>query len=425
MRHSGASGNGPLFVRAREGWRLRGRLIFYAHAKFGLFLRLLLIHLLLLHARSAAAQLSLESEPVRPSEPEPPRLRWTPSLDVTYEYDDNILLRSVLRESDFITRVRPGLGLLVDQEQVKWVTGFRAEFAFYRDHPELSTWNRSQNVDTRLTLRPSGVWTFEFGDSFVHSIDPTEQVDLLFRRTEFYANTLDLKGIYRFSPRLTLNLEAINRITQFKDSALIDVSEDELGAGLSYRLTPLDTVSPEYRYRDFSFENRGHTEAHSVSLKEEHRFTETLTAHGMAGVIAIVDRGTTQSEPLLGLGVEQRYSAMAVFRADYLRDVSIVGGLSGTFITHSFSGSATFHVTQWFDSILGASWSLQQPILSSRSDLDTLWLRIEEQVRITSWLKGVANYSYRRQNFHAAGVRDIYDNRAFIGLTAFTTYPPQ
>ena len=423
MRSSDASGKGPLFFQPREVRSLCVRSVLSSQAAFALFLRLLLIHLVLLKAGPAAAQLSLESDPVRHSEPEPPRFHVTPSLEVRYEYDDNILLRSVFRESDYITRVRPGIELLVEQERVKWVTDVKAEFAFYRNNPDLSTWNRYQNVDTHLTLRPSSLWTFEFGETFTHSIDPAEQLVLLFRRTYFYTNVLDLKAGYRFSPRLTLEGEAINRVTQFEDHTLIDVSEDEIRGGASYRLTPLDMVSPLYQYRNFSFENRGHTEAHTVSLKEEHRFTETLTGTGALGVIAIVDRGTTDNELLLGVGAEQKYSATVVFRADFLRDVGIVGGIAGTFISNTLSGSATFHLTQWFDSILGASWALQQPILSNGSDLDTLGLRIEEQIKITSWLKGVANYSYYRQNFHGAA-RDIYDNRIFVGLTAFTTYPP-
>lgn len=424
MRASGASGNGPLFSRSRGAWGFFVRLVLSFSARFHFFLGLLLIHWVLLKAGPVAAQLSLESEPVTPSDPEPPRLHFTPSLTAVYEYDDNILLRAVLRESDFITLVTPGFNLLVEQERVKWVTDLKVEFAFYRDHPELSTWDRYQNLSTLLTLRPSNVWTFEFGDVFTHSNDPTRQLDLLLRRAEYYTNILDLKGSYRISPRLTLDAEAVDRITDFRDPLLVDVNEDDLGGGFSYRLTPLDTISAKYQYRNFEFENRGHTETHTVSGKEQHRFTETLTAEGTLGVIGIVDRGTTLNYLLIGAGIEQRYSATAVFRADFLRDVSVVGGLSGTFITNTLSGSVTFHVTQRFDSILAGSWSLQQPVILTRSDIDTLGLRIEEQIRITSWLKGVANYSYFRQNFHDEGVRDIYNNRVFIGLTAYTTYPP-
>lgn len=423
MRSANPSGNEPLFVHSRGAWRLCGRLIF-SRAALVLFLRLFSLPIFFLQADPVAAQLSLESDPIPPSDPEPPRLRFTPSLEVTYEYDDNILLRAVNRISDHITRVRPGFNLLVEQERVQWVTDLKVEFAFYRNHPDLSTFDRAQNIDTHLTLRPSGVWTFEFRDTFTHSNDPTEQLDLLFRRSEYYSNVLSLKAGYRLSPRLTMEGEAINRITQFKDPTLIDVTEDALRGGLVYRLTPVVTLFPEYRYRNFYFENRGHTEAHTVSLREEYRFTETLTGRAMVGGVVIVDRGTAQSELLLGLGAEQRYSPTVVFRADYLRDVSVVGGLSGTFISDTVSGSATYHVTQWFDSIFAATWTSQQPMLSTRSDIDTLWLRIEEQVDITSWLKGVASYSYRRQNFHEEGVRDIYDNRFFIGLTAYTTYPP-
>lgn len=414
------SGNGLLLTRVRGGGRRRERRLFSARATLLLFLLLLLLFQL----RPAAAQLSLESDPLPPSEPEPPRLRWTPSLEILYEYDDNILLRAVRRESDYITRVRPGLNLLIEQERVRWATDLKVEFAFYRDHPDLSTWNRSQSIDTRLTLRPSGVWTFEFGDTFTHSIYPTG-LDLLFRRTEYYANALSLKAGYRWTPRTTLEGEAINRITQFKDPNLIDVTTDELRGGITYRLTPVVTLFPEYRYRNFSFENRGRTEVHTASIREEYRFTETLTGRAMAGALVIVDRGTARSDLLLSLGAEQRYSPTVVFRGDYLRDVSVVGGLSGTFISNSLSGSVTYHVTQWFDSILGAAWSLRQPVLSNRSDLDMLLLTVEEQIRITSWLRGVVSYSHRRQNFHDEGIRDIYDNRIFVGLTAFTTYPPR
>ncbi|MBI3802500.1 MAG: outer membrane beta-barrel protein [Nitrospirae bacterium] len=421
MRSPGLSGNGSSFIPAGERVGCRRRALFPLSG-VSIFFSLFLFFSLLLQAAPAGAQLALESEPPRPSEPEPPRFHLTPALDVDYEYDDNIFFRTFNRESDFITRVRPKFSFLVEQERVRWEADVRADFAFYQEHSDLSTWNRAQSLDTRLTLRPSGIWTFEFFDTFLHSIDPVEQLNLLLRRTEYFTNTVSLKGAYRFSPRLTLEAEVSNRVTQFKDPNFIDVDENEVRGAMTYLLTPLDKVTPEYRYRNFYFENRGNTEVHTGALKVEHRFTQTLTGRGMAGLLAIIDRGQEQNDILLGLGAEQRYSAVVVFTADFLRDVSVVGGLSGVFITNTFSGSAIFHLTSWFDSIMGASWAFQQPLLSNRVNLDTIGVRVEEQVRLASWLRAVASYSYRRQNLHGSP-RDIYDNRVFIGLTALTTYP--
>lgn len=423
MRFAGLSGNGSPSIRVRGGVKLHWRTLLSSAFRLGLFLSIPFFSFFLIQADPAAARIALESEPARPSEPEPPRLHMTPSLDVNYEYDDNIFLRTFRRDSDFISRVRPGFSFLVEQERVRWSSDVAIDFAFYKDHPDLSTFNRAQTVDTRLTIRPTGLWTFDFADNFVHSIYTTEAIDLLFRRTEFFANTLSLRGAYRFSPRLTLEAEGINRATQFKDPTLIDVDENELRGAMTYLLTPLDKVTPEYRYRNFYFENRGTTEAHTAALRGEHRFTQTLTGRAMVGGLAIVDRGTVGSDLLFGLGAEQRYSAIVVFTADFLRDAAIVGGLSGAFITNTFSGAATFHVTQSFDSIVAGSWSLQQAFLSNRADVDTIGVRIEEQLKLTNWLKGIVGYTYRRQHFHDTS-RDIYDNRVFIGLTAFTTYPP-
>ncbi len=166
MKAAATSGNGPRLIRPSGGRRRRERSVFSVRTAFILFFYLLF----LFELRPVAAQLSLESDPISPSDPEPPRLRWTPSLEVTYEYDDNILLRAVNRVSDHITRVRPGLNLLVEQERVKWATDLRVEFAFYRNHPELSTWNRSQNIDTHLTLRPSDVLDVRIPGRF-HPLD--------------------------------------------------------------------------------------------------------------------------------------------------------------------------------------------------------------------------------------------------------------
>lgn len=381
---------------------------------------------------------------------EPPQFHFTPSLSVAELYDDNILLRSVRRESDLITRVRAGLIIAVDQARVRWLTDLGAEAEFYRDHPDLSTYDRSQSLDTRLTIRPDPRWTFEFGDTFVHSNDPvvrltpgttvtppaggvapgglTPPVDLggeiILQRTEYYRNVLSLRGAYRLTPRLTVDLEGISRLTEFSDDRLIDSSSDELRGSLPYILTPVDTITPQYQYRNFYFRHRGYTEAHTAGLRMERRFTSTLTARASGGLILIVDRGAVRPDFLIGLGVDQSYSETIVFRADFTRDVAVVGGLAGAFATNIFSGSVTAHVTKAFDSIVAGSWAIQQARLSSQTNLDTLRFRLEEQFKLTAWFRMFLSYEFMKQNYHS-GARDIYNNRIFAGVILSDTYPPR
>lgn len=389
---------------------------------------------------------------------EPPQFHFTPSLFVASVYDDNILLRSVRRESDLITRVRPGLSIAVDQARVRWLTDVNFEAEFYRDHPDLSTYDRSQSLDTRLTLRPDPRWTFELGDTFIHSRDPVGRVtigipppaagggtgigsgpgtaigtgtaadlggDLILRRSEYYRNVLSLRGAYRLTPRLTGELEGISRITEFKDPALIDVTADELRGALPYLFSSRDTVTPQYQYRNFYFRHRGHTEAHTASLRAERRFSETLTGRISGGLLLIVDRGTIRPDFLMGLGADQTYSETIVFHVDYTRDVAVVGGFAGTFATNVVSGSMTAHVTQAFDSIIAASWAYHQGLLANRSDLDTLRFRVEEQFKFTNWARVFLSYEFMKQNFHESATPDIYNNRIFAGLIFSQTYPPR
>ena len=419
------------------------------------------LFLSVLQAGPAEAQPLFEERDGTPKEP--PQFHFTPSLFVAELYDDNILLRSVRRESDLITRVRPGLTMAVDQSRVRWLTDLNAEAEFYRDHPDLSTYNRSQSLDTRLTIRPDPRWTFEFGDAFVHSRDPSGRLtlgtigtvgtvgpgetppgagaggvvpgggtglpvdpggELILQRTEYYRNILSLRGSYRLTPRLTAEVEGITRITQFKDDRLIDVSSDELRGSLPYLWSPRETVTPQYQYRNFSFKHRGHTEVHTVSLKGERRFTETLSGRAVGGLLMVVDRNTVRPDFLIGFGADQSYSETIVFRADFTRDVAVVGGLAGTFATNVLSGSMTAHVTKAFDSIVAASWAYQQGLLGNQSDLDTLRFRLEEQVKLTNWLRLFLSYEYMKQNYHSAA-RDIYNNRIFAGLIVSETFPPR
>lgn len=408
----------------------------------------LVIFLVSIQTCPAAAQPLFDEGERTPKEP--PQFHFTPSLSVAELYDDNILLRSIRRESDLITRVRPGLTIAVDQARVRWLTDLSAEAEFYRDHPDLSTYDRSQTLDTRLTIRPDPRWTFEFGDTFVHSNDPVGRLtpgafgtvgttppagggaappvdpggELILQRTEYYRNVLSLRGAYRLTPRMTADVEGITRLTEFKDDRLIDSSSDEIRGSLPYILTSVATVTPQYQYRNFYFRHRGHTEAHTASLKMDHRFSSTLTGRASGGAILIVDRGTVRPDFLFGLGADQSYSETIIFRADYTRDVAVVGGLAGTFATNIFSGSMTAHVTQAFDSIVAGSWAIQQAILSSQSNLDTLRFRLEEQIKFTTWLKIFLSYEFMKQNYHS-GARDIYNNRIFVGLTFSETYPPR
>jgi hypothetical protein len=399
--------------------------------------------LVLLPAGRVAAQPIFEGEPAAK---EPPQFHFTPSLSVAEIYDDNILLRKFLRESDLITRVRPGLMIAVDQARVRWLTDLSFEAEFYRKHTDLSSYNRSQILDTHLTLRPDLRWTFEFGDTFIHSNDPVGRLragtvgipvagggtplpaeqggEIILERTEYYSNVLSLKAAYRLTPRLTGEVEGINRFTQFADDRFIDSSSNEIRVSFPFILTPLDIVTPEYQYRNFYFEHRAYTEVHTLDLKTQHRFTSTLTGRASGGLILIVDRGTVRPDFLIGLGADQSYSETITFRADYARDVSVVGGLFGTFASNIISASMTAHVTQAFDSIVAASWALQQGLLANRTNLDTLRFRLEEQFKFTNWLKAFLSYEYMQQNYHGPG-NDIYNNRVFVGLIVSETYPPR
>ncbi|HEY5600029.1 MAG TPA: hypothetical protein VIK48_05000, partial [Candidatus Manganitrophaceae bacterium] len=371
------------------------------------------VSILFLQIESAFAQPFLElnaaGQAPGPTGEIPPRFHFTPSLDLALEYDDNILLRSVRRESDFIFRARPGFEMAAERERAEWRIGIKAEFEGYRDHPDLSTWDRSQTLNSRLTLRPTPRWTFDFSDIFVRSKDPIEEValGLLLRKTDFWSNSLSLKGAYRLTPRLTAELEGVNRATQFKDPFLIDYGADEIKASAVYLLTPLDKVAPQYSYRNFYFERRGHTEAHAFALKWERRWTQTNVFRGMAGGLVVVDRGTTKNDYLLGLGIDHVYKPSLTLRFDFTRDVAVVGGLSGAFATNIFSGAVTLRMTEAFVSLFSASWSIQQALLASRSDLDTYAFKAEEQYAFTSWLKGFLSYAFTRQNFNESGPRDI------------------
>ncbi|HZR45844.1 MAG TPA: hypothetical protein VFA47_04015 [Candidatus Manganitrophaceae bacterium] len=410
--------------------------------------------LALLPAGRVAAQPIFEGER---TPKEPPQFHFTPSLSVAELYNDNILLRSFLRESDLITRVRPGLIVSVDQARVKWLTDLNAEAEFYRKHTDLSTFNRSQTLDTHLTIRPDPRWTFDMGETFVHSNDPVARLtvgtfetplpgggglpsggtppagggtsppvntvgELVLQRTEYYTNLLSLKGAYRLTQRLTGEVEGINRIINFKDPRFIDSSSNEVRGALPFILTPVDVVTPEYRYRNFLFEHRAYTEVHTASLRMQHRFTSTLTGRAAGGLILIVDRGTVLPDFLAELGVEQTYSETITFRADYTRDVSVVGGLFGTFASNIFSGSMTAHASKTFDTIVAGSWALQQGLVANRNDLDTLRLYLEEQVKLTNWLKVFLSYEFMNQNYHS-DTPDIYNNRIFFGVTVSDTYP--
>lgn len=370
-----------------------------------------------------------DEEPAEKSPKELPRVHVTPSLYIAGLYNDNILLRSIRRESDYITRVRPGFSVALSQERVQWLNNLAVEFEFYREHPELSTFNRSQSFDTRLIVRPTPRWTFEFSDAFVHSLDPAERVELglVFDRTEFYANTIWIKGAYRMTSRLTGEAEFIDRITEFTREELVNFRSDELKTSLVYRMTPVDTAAAQYRFRIFDFEDRGRTFANTVSGRVDHRFTDSLTAWGMIGLIFVyvADRPDgeeiSKTDFLLGMGVDQAYSQTIAFHLDFLRDINVVGGVAGTFAVNTLTGTATAHLTQALDWINSFRASIQQSQLISRADLYTVGFKTDVQYKVTQWLRTFLSYEFFLQDYQDR--LEVYNNRIFVGLTASQTYP--
>jgi hypothetical protein len=175
--------------------------------------------------------------------------RILPTLDLSGEYNDNVLLAPRDELDDFIWTISPGLVVELPARRSAARLGYRADIKEYVDHDELSTVDHTGQFDGRLLLgtRLETRLFDEFRRVQGFPGDPVPEVNQL---VEWDHNTLTAGAEYRVSDRITLGGEFRWFLIDYDEALFDDLNHDEyLFTGtLYYRVLPKTAVLGEYRY---------------------------------------------------------------------------------------------------------------------------------------------------------------------------------
>jgi|GEM_PF-2687513 len=364
-----------------------------------------------------------QSDDDRPARALPPILHEE-MLTVLQSYDDNILLRPATRLSDWITRIAPEVRLWAEQGPVKLSLRGEAEVEFFQHHTELNTFDRAQHLDGALEVRLSPRFTLEASDLFIHSLDPFNATILGFgqvvERTEYFTNLLGGKAHYRLSALSTLVVYGSDLITTYRDPNLLNSNLIEVGAGLAVRLNPLDVMTPEYTFRNYSFERGPSFDASLLTLQEERRFSATLAGRLRAGAVFLREATSDWLVEFMGdAELTKTLNTATTFRVEIKRDLAVVGGFNGVFISNSFLLAMVRKLGENFTLSLSGAGLLQDSVFDSSEKLETYSVAVDVRYRVLSWLDAFFDYSYLRQDTHST-IPNIDDDRVVIGVAAHT-----
>jgi hypothetical protein len=175
--------------------------------------------------------------------------RLLPSLELSGEYDDNILLTPNNEIDDFIWIISPGLAIELPARRYSVRVGYRADILRYTENDALDTVHHTILGDLRinfagglgLRLSDQFLITDEFGGFPVPEL--TQRID----RTE---NTLTAGGDYTVRERYTIDLSYKWFLVDYEDDFNdLDRQDHVVAAILFYRIMPKTSVLGEFNYQ--------------------------------------------------------------------------------------------------------------------------------------------------------------------------------
>jgi polysaccharide biosynthesis protein VpsM len=171
------------------------------------------------------------------------------NLDLSGEYNDNILLAPRDELSDFIWTISPGVTIELPGRRWALRLGYRADIIRYTDHNELDTVDHTVQAAAQATF---GRLNLSLTDEFKITQDfPGFPVPELTTVTERHENLLRVEGEYRVADRWSVgahyNFLLVNYIErQFNE---LDRQDHTVGGTVFYRVAPKTSVLAEYDYQ--------------------------------------------------------------------------------------------------------------------------------------------------------------------------------
>ena len=393
-----------------------------------------LVAVLLVPALAAAQPIPIApyQSTARPTDPQqlqmPLRAPLTvlPSITVSEEYNDNVLLSNRDRRWDFITGITPAVNVIYESATYRLSAGYNFTAEMYMRDPDRNAAFNRQNLNVDTMWRATEQLTFTLTDVFTAATDTNvlASESVATGRDRSWSNTLGGGAAYRIDPFTTVRGAASYSVLRFNDEDLQDSDVYRAEVGLDRALTRFLTGTVAYQFAYFDIDAEPKTWTHTPRLGFSYRLTETITVAASGGPsFEIRDDGSDRVTPAATATYSQRM-AFGAIGASFDRQISTAGGLGGT--TDNTSFGVRVDVTTLMRG-LTLSFGPRYSIVESdddRIDIRAITIPLTATSRLTAWLAAVASYQFYQQRSdstvrNSAGrliAEDADQNRVFVGL---------
>ena len=350
-----------------------------------------------------------------------------PSITISEEYNDNVLLDNRNRQWDLITGITPAINFIWESRIHRLIAGYNFTSELYlRDSTRDNAFNH-QNFTLDAMWRATEQLTLTLTDGFTATTDTNlispEGVSV--GRNRSWGNVLGGGAAYQLDPLTTIRGGGSWAVQRFDRSELEDSDVYRINVWLDRTLTRQlrGSVGYEFGYFDIQHEDKVTTHTPRVGLSWQVTPTITLSANGGPS-FEEHDNGTSRVTPAVTAVYDQRtwFGGIGV---GFDRQVATAGGLGGVTDNTSITGRLDV-VTLMRGLTLSflPRYSWVKSAENNRIDISSITLPLQVTYRLTAWMAAVARYQFYQQRTgtevrDSAGnllAADADQNRLFVGL---------
>jgi hypothetical protein len=356
-----------------------------------------------------------------------------PTITLSEEYNDNILLDNRNRTWDLITGITPAINLIWESRTHRLVAGYNFTAELYLRDPGRDNAFNTQNFNLDGMWRASERLTLTLADAYTATTDTNliSPSGVSVGRNRSWGNALSGGAAYKLDDFTAARGGASYAVQRFSRSELDDSDVYHANLFLDRTLTRHVRGSVGYDFGYFDIEHEDKVTTHTPKIGASWQVTPTITLAVNGGpTFELHDNGDSRITPTVTATYEQTVKFGTV-GLGFDRQVATAGGLGG--VTDNTSVFAHVDVITFARGLTLSfaprySWVKSAGKIRSADnrdiDITSITLPLQVTYRLTAWMAAVARYQFYQQrtaheirdtagNLFAA---DADQNRLFVGL---------
>ncbi len=350
-----------------------------------------------------------------------------PSITISEEYNDNILLDNRNRQWDLITGITPAINFIWESRTHRLLAGYNFTSELYLRDPTRDNAFNTQNFTLDAMWRATEHLTLTLTDGFTATTDTNlvSPEGVSTGRNRSWGNVLAGGAAYQLDLLTTVRGGGSWAVQRFERSELESSDVYRVNVWLDRTLTRQlrGSVGYEFGYFDIKHEEKITTHTPRLGVSWQVTPTITLTVNGGPS-FEQHEHSASRITPAVTATYEQKMWFGAI-GAGFDRQVATAGGLGGVTDNTSLAGRLdVFTLMRGLTLSFLPRYSWVKSAENNRIDISSVTLPLQATYRLTAWMAAVARYQFYQQRT-ATEVRDTAgnllaadadQNRLFVGL---------